>query len=224
MLQSEEGDLYKVTLEHATIKSADSDDAYVEVKSLKIKYFDTVPVASGLCILKSGYLFVASEFGNQSVSPQHVLEFSELTMDLSYLYQFQKLGDDDDEPEWSSLNYPQNGMADHHAALPTAYFRPRPLENLLLQDELESLNPIIDAKVLNLFNTDTPQIFAACGRGARSTFRTLRHGLDVEETVSSDLPGIPNAVWTTKLREEGKQDAVGCRWRINADGASPRSS
>ncbi len=35
------------------------------MKAVKIKYFDTVPVASGLCILKSGFLFVASEFGNQ---------------------------------------------------------------------------------------------------------------------------------------------------------------
>jgi len=64
-LQSEEGDLFKVTLEYETIKQVDADDAFVEVKALKIKYFDTVPVASGLCILKSGFLFVASEFGNQ---------------------------------------------------------------------------------------------------------------------------------------------------------------
>ena len=55
LLQSEEGDLYKVTIDH--------DDQ--DVRALKIKYFDTVPVASGLCILKSGFLFVASEFGNQ---------------------------------------------------------------------------------------------------------------------------------------------------------------
>lgn len=32
---------------------------------MTIKYFDTVPVASSLCVLKSGYLFVASEFGDQ---------------------------------------------------------------------------------------------------------------------------------------------------------------
>ena len=57
MLQSEEGDLYKVTIEH------DEQD----VKTVKIKYFDTVPVAISLCILKSGFLFVASEFGNQYV-------------------------------------------------------------------------------------------------------------------------------------------------------------
>jgi hypothetical protein len=57
LLQSEEGDLYKINIEH-------EDE---EVKALKIKYFDTVPVASGLCILKSGFLFVASEFVNQCV-------------------------------------------------------------------------------------------------------------------------------------------------------------
>ncbi|KAI0372221.1 hypothetical protein BV20DRAFT_1112140 [Pilatotrama ljubarskyi] len=54
LLQSEEGEVYKVTIEH--------DEQ--EVKALKIKYFDTVPVASSLCILKSGFLFVAAELGN----------------------------------------------------------------------------------------------------------------------------------------------------------------
>lgn len=123
---------------------------------------------------------------------------------FSYLYQFQKLGDDDNEPEFSSTDYPSFGMADPSSPLPRAYFKPRPLDNLTLVDEQESLDPIIDSKVMKLLpNSDTPQIFAACGRGARSTFRTLRHGLDVEEVVSSDLPGIPNAVWTTKLKEEG---------------------
>lgn len=121
----------------------------------------------------------------------------------SYLYQFQKLGDDDDEVEFSSTSYPKLGMNDPQAPLPVVTFRPRSLENLILQDEMESLDPVLDAKVLNLFNTDTPQIFAACGRGARSSLRTLRHGLEVEETVSSELPGIPNAVWTTKLKEDG---------------------
>ncbi|KAI0051028.1 hypothetical protein FA95DRAFT_1513146 [Auriscalpium vulgare] len=180
LLQSEEGDLYKVTIEH------ENED----VKAVKIKYFDTVPIASSLCILKSGFLYVASEFGNQQ------------------LYQFQKLGDDDNEPEYSSTDYPSYGMADSTQPLPRAYFHPRPLENLALADETESLNPIIDAKVLNLLpNSDTPQIFTANGRGARSTFRTLRHGLDVEETVSSDLPGIPNAVWTTKIKEDDMYDS-----------------
>lgn len=55
LLQSEAGDIYKVTIEHA--------DGVVQ--NMTIKYFDTVPVAAAICILKSGFLFVASEFGNQ---------------------------------------------------------------------------------------------------------------------------------------------------------------
>lgn len=96
-------------------------------------------------------------------------------------------------------------MASPSTPLPFAYFRPHSLDNLTVVDEMESLCPVLDAKVMNLLpNSDTPQIFAACGRGARSTFRVLRHGLEVEEVVSSDLPGIPNAVWTTKVKEDGE--------------------
>ena len=135
----------------------------------------------------------------------------------SYLYQFQKLGDDDEEPEYSSTSYPSLGMAQPSTPLPRAYFRPHALDNLALADELESLDPILDAQVANLLpNSDTPQIFTACGRGPRSTLRMLRHGLDVEETVSSDLPGIPNAVWTTKIREDGMSLALTQMVRDNA--------
>ncbi len=55
LLQSEDGDLFKVTIEH------EGED----VRTVKIKYFDTVPVATSLCVLKSGYLFVASEYSDQ---------------------------------------------------------------------------------------------------------------------------------------------------------------
>jgi splicing factor 3B subunit 3 len=120
------------------------------------------------------------------------------------LYQFQNLGDDDDEPEWSSTQYPQNGNDD--GPLPYAFFNPRPLQNLLLVDTLSSLDPVTDATVVNLLgqSSDTPQIYAACGKGPRSTFRTLRHGLDVSPLVASPLPGVPTAVWTLKLSEEGE--------------------
>ncbi|RDB18465.1 Pre-mRNA-splicing factor RSE1 [Hypsizygus marmoreus] len=183
LLQSEEGDLFKVTIEHEE----------EQVTALKIKYFDTVPVATSLCILKSGFLFVASEFGNH------------------HLFQFQKLGDDDDEPEYSSTSYPEFGMAHPTTPLSHAYFRPRPLVNLLLTDEVQSLDPILDSKVLNLIaSSETPQIYAACGRGPRSSLRTLRHGLEVEESLSSELPGsmFPNAVWSTKKTEEDPYDTL----------------
>lgn len=107
-------------------------------------------------------------------------------------------------------------MAQPQHPLPRAHFRPRPLENLALADEIESLNPILDAKVLNLLpNSDSPQIFTLNGRGSRSKLRTLRHGLEVEETVSSDLPGIPNAVWTVKVRSDGEFSLYVCQGQSN---------
>ncbi|KAJ6511945.1 CPSF A subunit region-domain-containing protein [Mycena vitilis] len=179
LLQSELGDLYKVTL-------ACSDG---QVKSLTIKYFDTVPVSTSLCILKSGFLFVTSEFGNQC------------------LYQFQTLGEDDDETEYSSASYRAFGMYDPVTPLPRVYFRRRDLQNLALTDELPSLNPIIDSKVLTVLpNSDTPQIFAACGTGPRSTFRNLRHGFDVDEVVNCDVRSSPNGIWALKQTENDMTD------------------
>jgi splicing factor 3B subunit 3 len=55
LLQTEEGDIFKVTIDHR-------DE---EVVNMTIKYFDTIPVTTNMCILKSGYLFAANEFGNQ---------------------------------------------------------------------------------------------------------------------------------------------------------------
>ncbi|KEI42808.1 uncharacterized protein L969DRAFT_92232 [Mixia osmundae IAM 14324] len=174
LVQSEEGDLYKVTVERQE----------EEVLALKIKYFDTVPVASSLCILRSGFLFVASEFGNHNV------------------YQFDKLGDDGDEV--SSADYPSFGMEREE---PATFFKPRPLENLVLVDELDSLCPIVDAKVANVLGADAPQIITACGRGHRSSLKMLRHGLEVEEMVSSGLGFEPTGLWTTKLKSDDTYDS-----------------
>lgn len=130
--------------------------------------------------------------------------FSICCLGCSNLYHFQGLGDNEDDEEWSSANYVDRGITE--TPLPVAYFTPRPLENLLPTDSMDSLDPVLDAKVMNLLGiaSDTPQILAACGRGPRSTFRTLRHGLDVQELVNSGLPGTPNAVWTLKINEQGK--------------------
>ncbi|ROW17517.1 hypothetical protein VPNG_00937 [Cytospora leucostoma] len=182
LLQTEDGDLFKVTID--MVEDAEGNPTG-EVERLKIKYFDTVPVANSLCILKSGFLFVASEYGNHR------------------FYQFEKLGDDDEELEFSSDNFP----TDPQAAYEPAYFHPRPNENLALVESIDSMNPLTDCQVANLTDDDAPQIYAICGNGARSTFRTLKHGLEVNEIVASELPGTPSAVWTTKLQSDDQFDA-----------------
>jgi splicing factor 3B subunit 3 len=76
-----------------------------------------------------------------------------------------------------------------------------------LVESVDSMNPLIDCKVANLTEEDAPQIYSICGTGARSTFRTLRHGLDVSEIVESELPSVPSSVWTTKRTREDEFDA-----------------
>ena len=182
LLQTDDGDLFKITIE---MVENDNGEPTGEVKRLKIKYFDTVPVASSLCILKSGFLFVASEFGNHQ------------------FYQFEKLGDDDDEIEFTSDDFP----TDPTEPYTPIYFHARSAENLSLVESIDSMNPLMDTKVANLTEADAPQIYSICGTGARSTFRTLKHGLEVSEIVESELPGVPSAVWTTKLTRNDTFDA-----------------
>ena len=103
-----------------------------ESTNVKVKYFDTVPVASAMCVLKTGYFFVAAKFGNH------------------YLFTFKAIGDNDDAPETSNLTpYSQH-----------VYFTPRELTNLQLIDEIHSLSPILHIKVDDLVQLDTPQIYA----------------------------------------------------------------
>ena len=62
-------------------------------------------------------------------------------------------------------------------------------------------------QIADIANEDTPQVLMACGRGPRSTFRVLRHGLEVSEMAVSELPGSPNAVWTVKKRSDEEYDS-----------------
>lgn len=57
LMQSEYGDIYKVSLEYRG----------ETVTELRVKYFDTLPPCSSICVLKTGFLFAAAEFGNHSL-------------------------------------------------------------------------------------------------------------------------------------------------------------
>lgn len=56
-LQSEFGDLYKVQLAY-------NQDT---VKEINIRYFDTIPPTISLCVMRTEFLFCASEFGNHAL-------------------------------------------------------------------------------------------------------------------------------------------------------------
>ncbi|GJT26040.1 spliceosome-associated protein 130 A [Tanacetum coccineum] len=189
LLQTEYGDVFKVTLHH--------DNEHVT--ELKIKYFDTIPTASAMCVMKSnGFLSAASEFGNHA------------------LYQFQAIGTDPDVESSSSTS-----METDEGFQPVL-FKPRGLKNLVRIDQMESLMPIMGMKVVNLFEAspppksvkicvkkgrETPQIFTLCGRGPRSSLRILRPGLAIIELSVSQLPGVPTAFWTVKKNINDEFDA-----------------
>ncbi|AFZ81043.1 CPSF A subunit region domain-containing protein [Theileria equi strain WA] len=170
LIQSEFGDVYKVEL------------TYEEgvVKEIVCRYFDTVPVSVSLCILRSGYLFVASEFGNH------------------HLYQFTGLGTDERDPLCTSLH--------PHGRSAIIAFKPRALQNLQLVDELSSLSAITDMKVADIQGLGQHQIFLGCGRGSRSSLRVLRYGIAIEGLASSELPGRPKSVWTVRSSFESAYD------------------
>lgn len=80
LAQTEQGDIFKVTLEtdeemvsrrlpRLSLSAAGSSHSVLcfpsQVTEIRLKYFDTIPVATAMCVLKTGFLFVASEFGNQ---------------------------------------------------------------------------------------------------------------------------------------------------------------
>ncbi|KAF5964028.1 pre-mRNA-splicing factor rse-1 [Fusarium bulbicola] len=181
LLQTEDGDIFKLTFD-----LQDGDSGLTgEVRRIKIRYFDTLPVASSLCILKSGFLFVAAESGNH------------------HFYRFKKLGDDDSEPSITSDDFP----TDPRAVYQPVCFYPRRLENLTLVESIDSLSPLMDCKVADLTCYGIPQIFSVSGSGARSHFRVLKHGLGINEVATSELPGTVSGVWTTKLRRHDKYDA-----------------
>ncbi|EFO25190.1 hypothetical protein LOAG_03297 [Loa loa] len=171
LVQTDQGDIFKVTLE----------SEHDIVTELKIKYFDTIPVSNAMCILKTGFLFTASEFGNH------------------HLYQIAHLGDEDDEPEFSSRMQLEEGE--------TFFFAPRGLTNLAVVDQMDSLSPLISSYIDDLANEDSPQIYTLIGRGALSAVKVLRNGLEVTEMAVSELPGNPNAVWTVKRNIDDKFDS-----------------
>ena len=151
------------------------------VNDVIISVFDSIQLANNLCITKTGLLFVASEFGNHS------------------LFQFQGVGDDDDNIRANKTTNEELGDDALSASSIAPKFQPHAnLKNLLLIDDIVSLAPITDILIDDIGNEESNQIITGCGRGHRSSLRVLRHGLSVTEMAVSVLPGKAIAVWTVK--------------------------
>jgi len=181
LLQSEYGDVYKVSLE--------LDEGKENVANVVCAYFDSLPVAVSLCITKLGLLFLAAETGNHA------------------LLQFKGIGDDADVAA-SAVQDESLGDDAEAAAEVAPTFAPRAkLQNLLPLDDVESLAPLNDFLAADLINSGSTQLFTLCGTGNRASMRVLKHGLSVSEMAVSKLPGQPQNVWTVKNDAEAEYDA-----------------
>jgi splicing factor 3B subunit 3 len=219
MLQSEYGDLYKVTLQ------MDDSDKKI-VKNLVVSVFDSIAATNSLCITRSGLLFAASEFSNHG------------------LFQFQGLGDDINLDELADESkrgseFASDGICAHArqgvvfatgllddsineqlgddsasaARVAPVFTVSAKLKHLSLVDDVRSLAPITETLILNSDNNfvsnnadNSYHILALCGRGHRSSARILKQGARVSEMAVSELPAKPLSVWTIKQSHEEAYD------------------
>ncbi|KAJ4360278.1 pre-mRNA-splicing factor rse1 [Didymosphaeria variabile] len=176
LLQTDDGDVFKLNITH--------DNGTVE--KIKIKYFDTLPIATSICILRAGFVYLACESGDRTV------------------YELESLGDDTEDPVFESTQFP----VDPTASYAPPFFKPRGLTNLTPVEALPSLNPIMDMEVANLALEDAPQIYTIHGTGGRGTFGTTRNALEVLDLIESPLPANAIGVWTTKMNVEDTEDQI----------------
>lgn len=183
LLQTDEGDVYKLLI---NMRTDDQDRKTQEVESLSLLYYDTLPVARTMMLIKKGYLYILAESGP------------------SMLYHVDSLGDDPgaDEADGSSTDAwfhslepydPSNGITSES-------FQPRrELKHLTVATSVPALHPLTRTRVDNLTGEDMPQIYALQGKGDQSTFKTIRHGMSVEDLVSSAMGNVPyDQIFTMK--------------------------
>jgi splicing factor 3B subunit 3 len=88
-------------------------------------------------------------------------------------------------------------------------FRPRPLRNLAQTDQLDSFAPLVKLRVAGVPDSDGAQLFALCGKGGRSTLRSVRHGLQVSVSARQELNlGDHAMVWALKERASDAHDGL----------------
>ncbi|KAK3703320.1 pre-mRNA-splicing factor rse1 [Vermiconidia calcicola] len=179
LLQTEDGDVFKLTMAMAEDASGRRTS---QPESMSMRYYETFPVAKQMLLIRKGYIYIAAENGNNKL--YHVNDLAE---DIEF------------EPQnyFTSDSYSPDPEESYEAL----YFHPRGLTFTSLAVDIPSLHPLMRTQVANPLNEDAPQIYAIQGTGATSAFKTIRHGLEVQEIVSSPLGAIDYSnLWSLKHR------------------------
>jgi len=178
LLQSELGDLYKVTL---GVDPLGGGAGQCTVTELTVKYFDTIPPASTMCITRNGYLFATGDGGSHG------------------LYQFSGLGEASDAvAEARALNLDNLGGGETvEVFIPV--FLPRSLTNLVKLEGYLGIHPLVESALLKDVGGGGASLLSLYGNGNSSaTISLLKQGLPITEAASSPMQGSPTAVFTLK--------------------------
>ena len=178
LLQNQFSDIFKITVDYEGWN----------VKCLKIRYFDTIPICNSICVLKNGYLYADCQFNDQ------------------ILYKFEKLGDADGEMEWNSLNYPNEEIIRNKEAN-SFKFKVKKLENLKIVNKIKNFNPIIRINLSNGdFLTSFPEIYSICGIKSRSSLKILHKTIKLNEIITQELPSNILNTFCCKIHKNDKFD------------------
>ncbi|KAK5163433.1 pre-mRNA-splicing factor rse1 [Saxophila tyrrhenica] len=179
-LQTDDGDVFKLTMSMA---EDDQGRPTADPEALHLKYYDTFPVAKHMLLIRKGYLYIAAENGNNK------------------LYHVTDLADDPTVEPWNNFSSAEYGDLLPAQDYKPLYFKPRGLMYTSLAVDVPSLHPLMRTTVDNPLNEDAPQIYGIQGTGKRSKFKTIRHGLNIQEIVSSPLGNVDcSNLWSIKHR------------------------
>ena len=189
LLQTSLGDLWKLTME---VNERGTRD-FGQVTALNGQYWGTVPIAKDLHIFRNATLLVITESGD------HLLY---LIDHLGTEYPMKR------SHQYKTTDLDRKGIPDYEPD----FFYPHEVDHLHLAKRIENFSPTTSSVVANLqtkagLRNDAPQIFTACGSGARSSLKMTQHGLEVTQLGFSELPVKPKNIWTTKLRHEDQSDS-----------------
>lgn len=184
LLQTEDGDVFKLTMNY-------EDDSKVPA-SMDLRYYETLPVASQLLLIRKGYLCVNAESGPTKI--YHVDDLAE---------------DPEVEPEnvFSSVDVP----TDPNTKLEPSKFQHRGLRYVTYMIDMPAMHPLIKTRVDNIIGDDASQILSVQGSGNQSSFKLIRHGQSVEVDASIEQGAVP---WDGVFALKDHVDEQQTRWLI----------
>ena len=157
-------------------------------------YFDTLPVCNAMCISRNGLFFAASDFGDHHL---YRIVGDGSTTEVTHGKTSSKDNQDTKQPKTKKAK--KTKKTNNDISTTSTGFIPTTVSNLEMVDTIDSTAAILDCFSIDLCNEGTPQTYALCGRGNRSSLRVLRYGLPVDDfTRGAALPGVPENVWSLK--------------------------